>query len=166
MHWGLHVELIGLACTCTYYCLNGLVLHKIFLEWCRWWKSDVHVSEQELHIHNLSVKAITQSWWIWMNFSSINWKMQHSHSRHQKTTSNFLRITIEKAGWGSAMNNVHKPMVKLSGAPNELFLQILQNIWLFQTEQFTRLLETKPIRAIFHFQYLPKLYFGFKQTVS
>ena len=31
----------------------------------------------------------------WNEFSSVFWKVQHSHSRHQKTTSNLYRINLK-----------------------------------------------------------------------
>ena len=82
-------------------------------------------------------------------FSSIFQKVQHSHSRHQKTTSNLLGIHLKDKlrcsnGTPTRWRYEHKPIVKFSGAsPKYCFLlQFSQNIdqW-FQTKQFTRLLE-------------------------
>ena len=48
-------------------------------------------------------------------------KVQHSHFRHQKTTSNLLRVDLKcklsfKHWMASRGSHVHKPMVKISGA--------------------------------------------------
>ena len=84
-------------------------------------------------------------------FSSIFWKVQHSHSRHQETTSNLLKITlkgmqIDDQQWTITRGSfVHKPMVKFSRYVPQTFcccccckyLKLL----MVSTKQFTRLLE-------------------------
>ena len=78
--------------------------------------------------------------------SSI-FKVQYSHSRQQKTTSNFLRITLKgrlgSQQWmitsGSYMY-VHKPMVKFSGASLKKSFANISKHWWFHTK-LTRLLE-------------------------
>ena len=72
-------------------------------------------------------------------FSSVVKRLQHSHSRHQKTTSNLIRIklngtlrfstrfTLQRPLEG-AMYIVHKPVVKFSGASQNIFLEISQNL--------------------------------------
>ena len=80
-------------------------------------------------------------------YSSIFWKVQYSHSRHQKTTSNFLRIhlkgRLEVSKEWSLEGAMYKPMVKILGSILTTFFVVanFSKYWWFQTKQFTRLLE-------------------------
>ena len=84
--------------------------------------------------------------------SSVVWKVQHSHSRHQKITSNLLRFRITLKGrerdWGSPMNGslegatctcIHKHMTKFLGASWKcLSFANFSKYWWFQTKQLTK----------------------------
>ena len=90
-------------------------------------------------------------------FPSVLSKIQHSHSRNQKRTSNLLRITR-----GSY---VHKPIEKLSGTSQFFFffLQIPQNIDILRQNNSQGLrIHQNSIIILNPFHYFPKLYFGFK----
>ena len=100
--------------------------------------------------------------------------MQHSHSRHQKTNSNLLRINFKTQTevqqlTATRRSYVHKPIVKFSGASPKclLFANFSKYLW-FKTKQFTGLLEfvklykQNSLKKLFLLHYLPKLYIGFK----
>ena len=67
-------------------------------------------------------------------FSSIFQKVQHSHSRYQKTTSNLIRINFERQikvqqNIATRGRYVHNSMVRFRGHPeNVSFMQFSQNI--------------------------------------
>ena len=71
--------------------------------------------------------------------------MQHSHSRHQKTTSNFLRIHFKSKlgfGNGSPLEGAMYINLWFGGSSRKCHLfAIFSKYWWFQTKRFTRLLE-------------------------
>ena len=114
----------------------------------------------------------------WNGFPSIFQKVQYFHSRHYKTTSHLLRISLngilklnevwplEGAMYISLWENSR-------GHPDNVsFMQFSTKIDGFEQkdsqgfENWIQLLWTIPIREIFHFHHLPKLYFGFKATLE
>ena len=94
--------------------------------------------------------------------------MQHSHSRHQKTTLNLLRISLKgKLRFNNAWpieGAVYITMVKFQGhSENVCFMQLSQNMW----KQFTRLLELLKLykqNPLEDFSFYPN-YIGFKMSI-
>ena len=92
-----------------------------------------------------------------MNFLKSFKKVQHSHSRHQETTSNLLRIHLQgKLMFGNS-SPLEGAMYIFGGIPKMLVFAIFSKYWWFQTKQFTRLLEfiklykQNPLEKIFIF---------------
>ena len=107
-----------------------------------------------------------QYWWI-----SILQKVQHSHPRHQKTTSNLKRhIQWNMATRGSY---VHNSMGRIFGGIPKMYAIFSENWW-FQTKRFTGLLELiqlykqNPLEncSSSPLTQTPKLYIGFKEQYS
>ena len=137
-------------------------------------------TEYNVHVHVLNMalimfKAIVSSFVNWNGFPSIFQKVQYFHSRHYKTTSHLLRISLngilklnevwplEGAMYISLWENSR-------GHPDnveKVLCKIFYENWWFRTKRFTglweliQLLWTITIWEIFHFHHLPKLYFGF-----
>ena len=69
-----------------------------------------------------------------MNFHQSFKKVEHSHSRHQKATTNLLRIDLKgklsfNNSWQLEGANLHNSMVNFRGHPkNVCFMQFSQNI--------------------------------------
>ena len=82
-------------------------------------------------------------------FSSIFQKVQHFHSRHQKTTSNLLTTHLKgKLMFGNASSLYRrsyvyiKAMVTFSGASwKKVYFSLFSKCWWFETKQFTGLVE-------------------------
>ena len=106
---------------------------------------------------------------FWLIFQ----KVQHSHSRHQKTTSNFLRINLK-----GNLRFIHSWPLEgamyitlwwhFRGHPeNFSFFTIFSKYWWFQTKWFTGLLELlqiykqNPLEKFFIFT-IYQNYIGFK----
>ena len=75
-------------------------------------------------------------------FPSIFQKVQHSYSRHQKTTSNLRRVNLKGILKFNEIWPLEGAMVGFSGASRKFnfFAIFSENLW-FQTIRFTRLLE-------------------------
>ena len=99
--------------------------------------------------------------------------MQHSHSRHQKTISNLLRINLKgmlRFGNGWLLTNLWQNFGVLP--EKGYFFAMFSKYWWFQTKRFTRLLEfilnvmnKTQERIFFFFTIYPNctiLYIGFK----
>ena len=113
--------------------------------------------------------------------------MHLSRSRHQKTTSNFIRISLKGSirvtnEWSPeelcVFINLWQNPWGGGGVPIFWSFENFSKYWWFQTKQSTRLLEfiklSKETHCRFFFfsfffftiYYLPKLYFGFKHVES
>ena len=102
-------------------------------------------------------------------FSSVFLKVQHSHSRHQKTTSDLLKLNLRGTFRFSnerplsRWSYVHEPIYmirKLSGHPDFFFKRKKKNEWfqIFFTRllEFIKLYKQNPLEN-FYFHYLPIL---------
>ena len=121
-------------------------------------------------------------------FSSIFWKVQHSHSRHQKITSTLLRITFkdrprvsnERSLEGALYTNLWIQF-SVHGTENFSFCKFLKILMVSEKTvnrafRIHKTLLTKPIGEFFFsllsksffffFLYLPNLYFGFNPILT
>ena len=114
-----------------------------------------------------------------MNLHKSFQKVQHFHSRHQKTTSNLLRINFKREikiqpFMTTRASYVHNSMVILIGASTKMlvlcnFLKIL----MVSDKMICRAFRTRatlykqtPIGELYNFHYLPLLYIGFNLHLS
>ena len=87
-------------------------------------------------------------------FSSIFWKVQHSQSRHQKTTSNLLRITLTP------------PLENVSSVCKFLKILMVSDKTIHKAFRIHKTLQGNPLEKFYiicTIQYSPKLYFGFNR---
>ena len=111
-----------------------------------WWFPALSEDQEKIcRIHQNYLVALKPEYLV-LGDSSIFQKVQHSHSRHQKTPSNLLRINsnnklmVNKI-WpleGALYINRHNSMVRFSRASRKCnFYAIFSKYWWFQTKRFT-----------------------------
>ena len=123
--------------------------------------------------------GLKPSRWNWMHFHQSFWKCSiiTPESRHQKTTSNLLRINLnvtlrfsnEQPLEGVMYINIWS---NSRGHPKNFVLCKFLKILMVSDEtickafRIRKTLETKPIRENINFHYLPKLYIGFNIIIT
>ena len=88
---------------------------------CPWFRRNKKKSEKG---NQTILKAIIWYWQIWMHFhhSLEKWGILTPDIRKLQTTKNHFKRQIEGQQWITGGSYVHKPMVKLLGAPNNFFV--------------------------------------------